>query len=901
MPVTFLKHVTVVMTKMPAYSLFKGPFEIVLDYKLMEMLLQSTNPNLTDDRKALLFLILQKLDPKTNVLILNHFQSNKMGRFYAGLNKKDGKEVPGSKQSLSPVVLPRHIKHTIFTYMGWIDIDIVKCHPNIMVNIARVAKIDIPHIKRYIEECDVISKDVQRFYSPEDPDASMVTLDQVKLLFNTLIYGGGVNSWFTTLEEDGIDKRTNEIHPFVSGYKQDCTKFMDLVYANNPDMVTTFRANPTLTNIPEYKMKMKVVSYFIQSIENEIIYIAAKILLANGLMKKNSFALEYDGICFKPEKDPNTEAAAFTAVLLEINNNINAKTGMNITMKWKSYNPEHILDDIIEERMAIPVVATRVGSGGDGPMVELIAADFNLKNDWIPLEHGYDVYKQAIEKDHFKCCHEYIKLLPNGTFTRYTKNQMQNANQQYNMDVSSGKKLKKKYMADMWMDDPTIRSYEVIGCYPPPLVCPSNTYNTWTPFDIETVIQTPDEDLTDEDRINNQAECDFILAHLKSAANYNEVIYDHILGFIGHMLKYPANKILTPHFIGQMGSGKTMIFQILARMMGSSKVMLTRTPETDVFGAFNELLDGKILIALDELTAAKCRGALEIIKGLQTGDTITINSKGEKKRDTPSYLHFIVFGNILTMDTYPGDRRNMMFETSSEHCKDGVYFDRLVECYHNDQALKLLYNHVTSHPLVETFHKIKVLPLSQYQANMQDSFKSEVEIFIEHYIGSHEKQNYTEIIEPTADVYQMYGQWKVKFGSEYKTCHKKFVRDMLTLNFANGNNIIEKRRMVDGNSFVINNTFLRDYYGLDNISQVNMPSGLIPGLIPITTTATINPEFGGGETMESFNRVTCPSSSLARRPREDDPNEIEEDFNAIVKPKEKKSKGTNTIRKSNTL
>ena len=67
MPIQFLKNWTIDLNKLPQYTNFKGKFELDLDFHLLQMIGQSTNPVFTDDRKRLLLPIINKINKNTNI------------------------------------------------------------------------------------------------------------------------------------------------------------------------------------------------------------------------------------------------------------------------------------------------------------------------------------------------------------------------------------------------------------------------------------------------------------------------------------------------------------------------------------------------------------------------------------------------------------------------------------------------------------------------------------------------------------------------------------------------------------------------------------------------------------------------------------------------------------------
>ena len=902
MPITFLKSWTIDVDRMPSYAMFRGQFELSLDYKILEMIGKLPPDRLADDKKVTLLTVLNNIDKKTNILKISHTPIYGLGRFYA--NRGD---------NTSPIVMPRTIKHTLFKYLGWVDLDMVKGHPSIMINVARLAtpSLDLKYVRRYIEENDAITREVQQFYTPEGEDEPILPVDTVKFLFNLLIYGGGLPRWINDVaQNEGIEVKTSAMHPFVRDFQKDCHQVMNLIYTNNPGMVAKVHKEGD----DEHADKRRTVSYFWQCLENEIVHISAKVLITSGIMEHRKFALEYDGICFCPKDSGiNPIGPDMDSILFDVNSTIMSKTGMNVTMKWKPYHKDHILQDVIDDRVSIPVVATPVGGGGVD-VVEIISDDFTFEN-WIPITHGANEFNQLIERDHFKVMEsgDYYCDLGGGKTHQYSKQQIQNKFQQYNIDIGIGKKLKKKYLVDMWMDSPTIRCYARFGMYPPPLVCPRNVYNLWKPFAVETLtVLEKDEHgkciIPEELNEYINTAVAFLNHHIMIMTNRDIDVYEYFMGWLCFLFTHPALKSgKMPYFLGSPGNGKSELANLIRHLVGPDPITLTTsTPDRDVYGTFNPKMMTAYLIIIEELDEKQTKEYTGKIKHILTGTEIGVYPKGKNLITINSYHKMMALSNNIgdpPIASTEDDRRNLLIRCSDELIikKNPIvntqYFRDCREYSQDPRVQMVFYERLLEKYTNPKFIEIQ-LPISQYQLLQQQSNREAVDLFLENYVRMNAESD--QITKSNIELFGSFTNWATDTKCPYSTSQNKFTRHLGSFIMKLPDDCYHKtKHSRTGNGYILYIDALKIHYGIESD---NMPSGLIPSLIPITTTATINPELGGGETMESFNRVTCPSSSLARRPREDDPNEIEEDFNAIVKPKEKKSKGTNnTLKKSTTL
>ena len=319
----FLKNWTIDTTKIPTYATFKTKFSLELDHELLQIISKTKNNYFTEDRLKLLQPILNAMDG--NILNIKHNNRYDMGRFYAN-------------NSISPICVSRHIKHTLFHYLDWIDIDMIKGHPSILYSIAKNNGIELPTFKMYLENPDKILSEFIKFYSSEN---DQLTVSDVKGIFNIKIYGGKHKTWVESLGKEGKEIGTKEIHPIESAFDNEINTIIELVYLNNKYIADIIKGDEK----SEYKIRNKVMSYFCGTIENEILYICYKFLVSKGVFEEKKCALEYDGLCFKRPNGLNMDE-----IMIELNHKIKKDTGLDVKMKIKNYDPEYIHNDIIEIR-----------------------------------------------------------------------------------------------------------------------------------------------------------------------------------------------------------------------------------------------------------------------------------------------------------------------------------------------------------------------------------------------------------------------------------------------------------------------------------------------------------------------------------------------------------------------
>ena len=83
-----------------------------------------------------------------------------------------------------------------------------------------------------------------------------------------------------------------------------------------------------------------------------------------------------------------------------------------------------------------------------------------------------------------------------------------------------------------WCQDETRRTFDRMELIPPPLICPSDVYNTFSAFSYTKYAQ----DYTDDDDI--EVFKDHI--HLLAGEDHNDEIYDFIVKFLAHLIQTPG-------------------------------------------------------------------------------------------------------------------------------------------------------------------------------------------------------------------------------------------------------------------------------------------------------------------------------------------------------------------------
>ena len=185
--IDFLDKWTIDLAKLPEYDEFKKPFTVSFDKKISNLLISRINPQVTTVMASCFKNNVYGRIGGDNLLTVNHNNRYGIGRFY-------------SDNDASPCCHAKLIKHTVFQYQNWLDIDMVKGHPSILLSILGQNGITSKCFEDVVHKFDTIWKEIARYYKK----ACDVDLDEdnVKYFFNMVIYGGGYNTWIKKLADE---------------------------------------------------------------------------------------------------------------------------------------------------------------------------------------------------------------------------------------------------------------------------------------------------------------------------------------------------------------------------------------------------------------------------------------------------------------------------------------------------------------------------------------------------------------------------------------------------------------------------------------------------------------------------------------------------------------------------
>ena len=630
--IDFLNKFAIVLEKLPTYPEFYNDFSEYVDKQLLMLL--STNEEISSTDKEYLSNILKdlKYDKKSKKHISNV-------RYHKSTGLNFGRSYSDNK-SLIP--MSKKIKHTVFSYCDYIDLDMKSCHMSILASVAKLNGIKLSSLELYLTSKEYILSDLIEYYGTDR--------SHIKELINTIMYGGSFNNW----SKDKILSK-NDVHKYITSLMNDIKCITSHIIENNKPMYDQIEKVQSNT----YENNNRLLSYYCQTIENDLLYRAYMYLISprQKFILKKKCSLEFDGLCFPQLASNKLDVHNVN----KLNTYIRSSTGLHfIEFGIKPYT--EIMNNIIHDRQCRDIIES-------GDNYEEVKDDFELNNFKI----------QSLST--------FIVKFSGNSFKQFSKTDLKTIYEnKYYIEINDDKVEVPRPFIDKWLKDPNILTYESIGVYPDKSKCPSNVFNIWSDFEMHNY------------KLGLVNDIEFLRNHIKILCNNDDVIFNYIEMWISYMIKYPHEKSICPIIIGAEGNGKSAFVTMLGKLIGINRLFITATPERDVWGNFNGLMANCYLVNLNELSRASVRDSIDKIKQLITDSSLTINNKGKDSYTISSCHKFIVTTNNEdgAINTTNGDRRFLVIRSSDEMKGNSDYFVELFNNINNSDTIKCLFDYYYS-------------------------------------------------------------------------------------------------------------------------------------------------------------------------------------------------------------
>jgi hypothetical protein len=351
-------------------------------------------------------------------LLRKNIKNNKLKVVYKKAKYGYGRVYP--QKSLSLCSLRRQIRHTL-SFHQYVDIDVVNCHPELLLQICEHNNIKTKYLKQYVENRDSILVEVQREYNCDR--------DQAKLLFIILAYYGSFSTW---INDNNIENK--EPTDFIQDYINELQCIGLKIVQANPELLKAVK------DAEKKNEKASVVSIFLQEKERLVLEIVFEYLKSKGIINKEC-VLCFDGIMILKDKySPD--------LLEELSQVVLTRSGFKLKFTEKKMD-EHYLDQLTEA-----------------------------------LVDSFEYQATQFEMTHCKIINKSIYIKQTETdIIVFSKGKLKDAYEHLTCDDKNGKE--KLFIDLWTTGNKNIRSFDDMNTYPHPIVCPNNIFNLWTPFKCE--------------------------------------------------------------------------------------------------------------------------------------------------------------------------------------------------------------------------------------------------------------------------------------------------------------------------------------------------------------------------------------------------------------------------------
>jgi len=614
----------------------------LVEYPNLSLLNFITHPDIYPEHKERLLNYIQIAKDKKCVEVT--YTKEQYGRYFVHSN------------FMSSVSMWNKIRSTLFGETEY-DIDIVNCHPEILLGLFKKHDYDTEYLTKYcrcrdeiIEMCYISEQSITDYNICNKDNKNKK--DLIKSLFTIIIYGGNVNTWSSEYNLKETDYKLNvfvkrfitelheNIHTFVKLHEfksiYNFSKCKQLVSAKTK-YAKKFKEDLFIIN------HFKVLSLILQEYESNIIECAMKYIGDRGYTVTS---YNYDGFQIKINENFN---------ISDLNKFIkNEFLGMQIEFIIKPFKPGLDISEFITLHS------------------ERYERDIMIKSSI------YTIQKEYFEKFHFKIMNPFCFIRESSEDITFIK-PYQLDGMYSDIKTEPPYKCNSKNFTYYWVQDETMRYYDSINYYPRASDCPDHVYNLWKPFPI---LKTQ----------SCNADTSFIHNFIRTVIG-DDAVVEYLLNWFAHVVQFPNRKTeVCLIFFGNQGCGKSSIAEHLLELIIGTEKMIITSKIDKAFGRFVNT-QGKLLSVLNETSGKETFNLSEILKDAITCQQTEQEKKGIDAISVIDYTNYIFTTNNLNSVRIPkDDRRYMPIEFNNSYLNNTDFFDKLYAQFANKNVMRSFYD-----------------------------------------------------------------------------------------------------------------------------------------------------------------------------------------------------------------
>jgi hypothetical protein len=234
---------------------------------------------------------------------------------------------------------------------------------------------------------------------------------------------------------------------------------------------------------------------------------------------------------------------------------------------------------------------------------------------------------------------------------------------------------------------------------------------------------------------------------------------DYIENWLASLLQKPGHKTQSVLLIkGLPGCGKNVLFNIYMRFVLNPSLALCCADMDKLFGRFNSLRLGKLLIVVDEALDSNDRRMNNKMKNVITEERQHIEKKGKDTIEVSDFSNYVILtNNDFASIIEKNDRRYVCLEASDCRRGDKQYFKMLVDKLMNPEAGKHIFHYLLRKDLSE--FDTRDIPSTSYKRELslrQDNVAKWLLSLREMWIDRDDDSAHSS---DSKDWYRMYTEW----------------------------------------------------------------------------------------------------------------------------------------------
>ena len=547
-------------------------------------------------------------------------------------------------KGLSLQSMSRQIRHTIAKEF-YNDLDIVNCHPVLLLAKCKMHDIDCNYLNDYIVNRETHIADLIA--------AADIDRDAAKIIFLSILNNGFA-------DYDKLKKKTK----FLKRYKREMTDILDEITELYPSEL-----NIRTKSHPD-NPKGSTVNAILCEMENSILQLMIKFYKSIGLIKDDC-VMCFDGIMIPKSDDVANSIDDCISYLKKHSPIVNSSEYFSLKIKLmdEGFNlpddiPQHIEYEPFDPRDEFCWLEFDEKWRGHtfaslDDVINKTSTDLNRVFCRIEQGSGLIVKKSDCEDN----LHDIIDRNSNFTDLYFT----------YCVDDDKTKEISFKRYLQIFSN--LVKRYRSIDFNPA-----SNDpklFNLWSGFKAELQKNT-------EDDLNK---IQLILSHIREVyCNDDLESYNYFLDLLYYILKYPGKPLGVATFLysNKQGSGKNVILDFLQEFVFGATITHYTTGLDNILEKHNHMLKNKKIAVVDELASSSenFMSNFDKLKSMMTGPSIVVNPKGVNQYSIKNVLcWFLISNNDDCLRIEPSDRRYFCLNVSEKYVGNKSYFKSLVDSF----------------------------------------------------------------------------------------------------------------------------------------------------------------------------------------------------------------------------